>query len=76
MPNKERFQRVIAAYTPLHYTKIDLKIEIKDKYIAAEFKYNFCDDICCIWRNINATQLRNEMFVKLKTGEDILRILQ
>lgn len=76
MTNEEMLQKIIAAYTPLDYTKIDLKKTIKDNYIAFEFKDNFCADICIIWRNINATQLRNDMFVKLKTGEDILKILK
>jgi hypothetical protein len=76
MPNKEKLQKIIAAYTPLHYTKIDLKVEIEDKYISTELKYNFCNDICRTWQNINGAQLRNEMFVTLRTGEDILKILQ
>ncbi|RXM52936.1 MULTISPECIES: hypothetical protein [unclassified Chryseobacterium] len=76
MTNEEKLQKIIAAYTPLDYTKINLKRAIKDNYIAAEFKDNFCADICIAWRNINPTQLRNDMFVKLKTGEDILKILK
>lgn len=76
MTNEEKLQKIIAAYTPLEYTKIDLKKTIKDNYIATEFKYNFCSDICITWRNINPTQLRNDMFVKLKCGEDILKILK
>jgi hypothetical protein len=75
MTNKEKLQKVIAAYTPLDYSKIDMTVIIKDKYIAAQFKDNFCADICSIWRNINATQLRNDMFVRLNTGDDILKIL-
>lgn len=76
MTNEEKLQKIIAAYTPLDYTKIDLKSTIKDIYIAAEFKDNFCNDICITWRNINVTQLRNDMFVKLKTGDDIIKILK
>lgn len=76
MTNQEKLKKIIAAYTPVNYTKIDLKRTIKDNYIAAEFKDNFCNDICSYWSNIKATQLRNDMFVKLKTGEDILNILK
>lgn len=76
MTNEEKLQKIIAAYTPLDYKKISLKRIIKDNYISAEFKENFCEDICITWRNINSTQLHNDMFVKLKTGEDILQILK
>ncbi len=76
MKNEEKLQKIIAAYTPLDYSRIDLKKVIKDNYIAAEFKLNFCDDICITWRNINSTQLRNDMFVKLKKGEDIIKIVK
>ena len=75
MTNQEKLQKIIAAYTPLDYTQIDLKRTIKDNYIASAFKDNFCHDICVCWRSINSTQLRNDMFVKFKTGEDILKIL-
>lgn len=76
MTNQEKLQKIIAAYTPLDYTQIDLKRTIKDNYIAAEFKDSFCNDICICWRNINSTELHNDMFVKLKTGDDILKILK
>lgn len=76
MTNEEKLKKIIAAYTPFDYTKIDLKKTIEDNYIAAEFKNNFCNDICICWGNINSTQLRNDMFVKLKTGEDILEVLK
>lgn len=76
MTNEEKLQKIISAFTPLDYTKIDLKRTIENNYIASEFKDNFCDDICIAWRNINATQLRNDMFVKLKTGADIVKILK
>lgn len=72
MKNEEKLQKIIAAYTPFDYTKISLKKEIMDNYIAAEFKGNFCDDISHFWRKTNSTQLYNSMFVTLKTGEDIL----
>lgn len=75
MENDEKLKKIIAAYTPLVYTKIDLKKTIKDIYIASEFKDNFCDDICSNWGNVDSTQLHNDMFVKIKTGEDILKIL-
>jgi hypothetical protein len=76
LADEEKLKKIIAAYAQVDYTKIDLKIDIEDKYIGAEFKYNFCDDICKCWSNLNSTQLRNDMFVKLKTGEDILNILK
>lgn len=76
MTNQEKIQKIIAAYTPLNYTQIDLKKTIKDNYVAAEFKDSFCNDICICWRNINSTQLHNDMFVGLKTGDDILKILK
>jgi len=76
MTNQEKLQKIIAAYTPLDYTKIDLKRPIKDNYIAAEFKDNFCNDICNTWMSIDPTQIRNDMFGKLKTGEDILETIK
>lgn len=75
MNNEEKMQKIIAAYTPFDYTKIDLNKAIKDKYIAAEFKDNFCADICDVWKNVNSTTLRNNMFVTLKSGNDIVKIL-
>lgn len=75
MTNETRLQKIIAAYTPLDYSKIDLTKTIKDKYIAAEFKDDFCNDICLVWTSINSTSLHNDMFVKLKTGQDLLKIL-
>lgn len=75
MTNQEKLKKIISAYTYLDYTQIDLNETIQDKYVASVFKGNFCHDICVCWRSINQTQLRNEMFVKLKTGTDILKIL-
>jgi hypothetical protein len=76
MTNREAMQKIISAYTPLDYKHIDLKRTIKDNYIAAELKDNFCKDICRYWRGVNPTQLRNNMFATLKTGEDILGIIK
>jgi hypothetical protein len=76
MTNEEKLQKIIAAYSPVVYSEIDLKKTIKDRYVAAEFKDNLCNDICHAWVNINCTALHNNMFVTLKTGEDILRILE
>ncbi len=75
MNNEEKLRKIISAYTPLEYTEIDLKEEIENKYISTEFNFNFSDDICQVWRNINSTQLKNDMFITLKTGEDILKII-
>ncbi len=74
--NAVKLQKIIAAYTPFNYQDIDLKKTIKDKYVAKEFKDNFSNDICTTWRSLNCTQVHNGMFVELKTGEDILKILK
>jgi hypothetical protein len=78
MTNEEKLQKIISAYTSLEYSKIDLKKDIQDNYVPTEFKMNFCNDICEQWHNvnINSTQLHNDMFVNLKTGEDILKIFK
>jgi hypothetical protein len=76
MSNAEQLQKIIAAYTPLDYRQVDLSRTIEDKYIASELKDNFCNDICLCWRSINRQQLYRDMFTKLKTGEDILRVVQ
>lgn len=74
--NAITLQKIISSYTPLIYTDIDLSKRIEDRYVATEFKNNFCDDICQTWKNINCTELHNDMFVKFKTGKDILEILK
>jgi hypothetical protein len=76
MTNEKSLQKIIAAYTPLDYKQIKLNLTLKDKYIAAEYKNSFCNDICMRWKNIDSTQLHNDMFVSLKAGEDILKIIK
>ena len=66
---------ILAAYNPFSYQDINLSIKIKDKYVASEFKDSLADDICDTWLEIDCTKLHNELFSSIKTGEDILKML-
>jgi hypothetical protein len=76
MENEDKLKKIIAAYTPFDYTKINLTIKIEDRYIASEFKDNFASDICEAWPKSDCTKIHNEMFDSLITGEDILKNLK
>ena len=73
---REMLQKVIAAYTTSVYTNIDLKAQLEDYYIIAEVKINFCKHLCRIWPGTKINQLTQGLFVKYKTGEDLLKILK
>ena len=55
---------------------IDLSMEIKDKYVALEFKHSLADDICDQWLEIDCTNLHNELFESIKTGDDIIKFVE
>lgn len=74
--NADKLKKIISAYTPIFYKNIKLNVELKDRYVAAEFKFNFCNDICDVWPSINSKGLRNDMFTVLKTGNDILSVVK
>jgi len=75
MDDNVKLKKIIAAYTPFLYTQIDLKKTIKNKYIAVEFKDNFFADLCDAWPDLDTTSLYNELFVTIKTGKDILELI-
>jgi len=76
MSDEVKLQKIIAAYTPFLYSQIDLKKEIKNRYIAIEFKDNFYHDLCEAWHILDKTSTYNAIFVSIKTGNDILTLLK
>jgi hypothetical protein len=75
MGNSVQLQKIIAAYCALKYNEVDLKVPLENNYIPTAFKDDFCSDICKIWKSINCTDLHNNMFGTIKTGEDILKTI-
>lgn len=75
MENETKLKKIIAAYNPFHYRDIDLSVNIKDKYVAAEFKDSLAEDICNAWSTIDCTKLHNDLFSSIKTGDDILEMI-
>ncbi|GAA5020317.1 hypothetical protein GCM10011506_05100 [Marivirga lumbricoides] len=74
--NKIKLQKIISSYNPFIYSMIDLSKEIKDRYVASEFKDSLANDICNQWPEINCTDLHNELFDSIKTGEDIIKLIE
>lgn len=74
MDTKIQLQEIIAKYVPVN-TRIDFSKQIKDRYIPAELKGSFCDDICDQWKSLDSTDLFNEMFDSLETGNDIIEYI-
>jgi hypothetical protein len=78
MNNSETLQKIIASYCDLPYTQINLSLPIKDRYVVADEKEPFSDDVCNKWNlgNSKCTDLHNKMFDKLESGDDILDFVQ
>ena len=73
--NAVALQKIISSYCPWTYDHIDLTQNIQGKYVSGALKDSFCDDICNQWPTCDCTGLHNEMFVTLKTGDDILAFI-
>lgn len=71
-----KLQKIIASYIALDYREIDLSIKIENTYISANFKENFCDDICQTWKQLKPSVIFGGMFDSIKTGNDILSLLE
>jgi hypothetical protein len=76
MSQSLQLQKIIAVYSPFSYSDIDLSKKMKDKYVAAEFKDSLADDLCNQWPQLDCTRLHNELFSSIKTGNDILELLE
>jgi hypothetical protein len=76
MVNEIILKKIIASYCFAPIDQINLNLEIKDNYVAAEFKDKFANSICYEWRSLNSTQIHNELFGTLKTGNDVLKLIK
>lgn len=73
--NAVALQKIIAAYTIVSFEKIDLSKILKDGYIPSSQKNSFATDVVTMWPKLDSTNIHNEMFATLKTGIDILSII-
>ena len=76
MVNEIILKKLIASYCFAPIDQINLSLEIKDNYVAAELKDKFATSICHEWRSLNCTQIHNELFGTLKTGNDVLMLIK
>lgn len=76
MSNTTQLKEIISDFTPLSPGQIDLNKTLKDYYIASEVKNNFCYRLLSRWPSLNSTDLVNNMFVTIKTGQDILNLIE
>ncbi|MDB5000425.1 MAG: hypothetical protein JWP67_1759 [Mucilaginibacter sp.] len=76
MVNEIILKKIIASYCFAPIEQINLNLEIKDNYVAAELKDKFANSICYEWRALNCNQLHDELFEKLKTGNDVLKLIK
>ncbi|MEX0315163.1 MAG: hypothetical protein AB3N18_13375 [Allomuricauda sp.] len=75
MDDEISLKKIIAAYNPFQYYQIDLSKKIQDRYVPLEFRDSFVDDICNKWNDIDCTELHNELFNGIKTGNDIITFI-
>lgn len=75
MTNEIILQKILASYCFIPFEQIKLNQEIIDNYVTAAFKDNLAGDICHEWRTVNCTKLHNDLFVTVKTGNDILKLI-
>jgi hypothetical protein len=76
MVNEIILKKIIASYCFAPIEQINLNLEIENNYVAAKFKYNLANNICHEWRSLNYNRLHNELFEKIKTGNDLLKLIQ
>jgi len=76
MSDESKLRAIIAKYANCNDPNlINMDQTLKDVYVATEYKDNFANEICGTWPKTNCTYVHNEMFNKLKTGNNILGIL-
>lgn len=77
MDNQEKVKHILAAFNPLTWEQIDLDQEIKDHYVASEFRGSLGRHLCDRFNlnNAKCTQLSNELFESIKTGNDIIQLI-
>lgn len=74
---EEEVKRIISQYNSDTWYNIDLSKELKDYYIAEEYKDNFCTRVCrkFSFDNSKCTKLNNELFESIKKGSDIFDLI-
>lgn len=75
MDNNELLQKLMAVYCPVRYDDIDLTVTIQDQYVPKDEQDDLADDICNTWVDCNCTEIHNQLFSTLKTGNDILNFV-
>jgi len=75
MNDSVALQKIISSYCPLTYDQIDLSLAIQDRYVSKNLKDAFGDDICDQWPDVDCTDLHNQLFSTLKSGNDILTFI-
>lgn len=70
-----KLQKIIASYTGINYTQVDLDRKIENTYVASVFRGNFCDDLCNQWKQLKPSVIFGGMFDSIKTGKQILELL-
>ncbi|MES2109817.1 MAG: hypothetical protein V4577_13750 [Bacteroidota bacterium] len=75
MDDSTTLQKILSSFCTLRFDQIDLSLTIKDRYCPAEEKQDLGNDICDTLTDINCTDLQNQLFSTLKTGNDILNFI-